>query len=51
MEPTVSCLLMLQKHINSKHKTLKENIMHCVSVKFQKILQIIILKKQDEKEL
>ena len=38
METTVSCLLMLQKYINSKQKTLKEKIIRCVLVKFQKIL-------------
>ena len=31
---TVSCLLMSQKYINSKQKTLKWKIMHCVYVLF-----------------
>ena len=30
--------LMLQKYINSKQKSLKEKIIHCMLVTFQKIL-------------
>ena len=47
MEATVSYLLMLQKYINSKQKTQKYKIMHCVQVIFQKILELIKRRKQD----
>ena len=47
MEATVSHLLMLQKHIISKQKSLKLKIMHCVKVIFLKIIQLIVWKIQD----
>ena len=41
IEATVCYLLIPQKYINSKHKTLNQNIIHYVNVAFQKILQLI----------
>ena len=41
-----SFLLMLQKSINSKHKTLKQKIIHCVYVIFEKMFQFAVKKKK-----
>ena len=45
MEVTVSYFVMLQKYINSNKRTLKQKFMHCVQEMFEKVFQLIILKK------
>ena len=45
-----SFLLMLQKSINSKHKTLKQKIIHCVYVIFEKMFQFAVKKKKKKKK-
>ena len=51
MEVIACYLLMLQKYVNLKQKSLKRKVMHCVEVIFQKILHLIIWKKHDWEEL
>ena len=43
-------LSMLQKYNNSKQKTVKQKIIHCVKVIFLKILQSIIWKNRIERK-
>ena len=45
MEVTVSYFVMLQKYINSNKRTLKQKFMHWVQEMFEKVFQLIILKK------
>ena len=48
MAATISFLLMLQKYINLKQKTLKQKSIPSVSEIFQKIFQLLTWKKKKQ---